>query len=146
MSGGRRTAFVERVFIDSGAFIAFIDRSDSLHGEARALFARPPRRWATSLLVVAEAYGWFLHRMGEEVARTFRALLGELPKLGLLGADTEHDAAVSRKLDDLRGCKLTYVDASSLVWLERKRIGTVWGTDHHLGLEGAQVVPGSPHA
>ena len=98
----------------------------------------------TSLLVVGEAYGWFLHRMGEEAARTFRELLEELPRLTLVGADPKHHAAVLRKLDDLRGCKLTCVDASSLVWIAAKRIRTVWGTDHHLGLEGADVVPGSP--
>ncbi|MFQ5700841.1 MAG: hypothetical protein ACE5HU_03245 [Acidobacteriota bacterium] len=47
-------------------------------------------------------------------------------------------------LDELRGCKLTYVDASSLVWLRRKRISTVWGTDHHLAIQGANVIPGPP--
>lgn len=132
------------VFVDTGAFIAFLDRSDSLHEDVATLFAKPPRRWATSLLVIGEAYGWFLHRMGEEAARTFRKLLDELPRLTLVGADAKHHAAVLRKLDDMRGCKLTYVDASSLVWIAAKRIATVWGTDHHLGLEGARVVPGSP--
>ena len=132
------------VFVDTGAFIAFLDRSDSLHADVGALFTKPPRRWMTSVMVVGEAYGWFLHRMGEEAARTFRELLEELPGLTLVGADPKHHAAVFRKLDDLRGCKLTYVDASSLVWMAAKRIATVWGTDHHLGLEGAAIVPGSP--
>jgi len=134
----------ERVFIDSGAFIAFLDRADALHEEARTLFADLPRTWSTSVLVASETYGWFLHRMGEEAARTFRELLGELPRLKLLGADARHHNAVLEKLDALRGCKLTYVDASSLVWLGAKSIRTVWGTDHHLSLEGARVVPGSP--
>ena len=132
------------VFVDTGAFIAFLDRSDSLHEDVATLFTKPPRRWMTSLLVVGEAYGWFLHRMGEEAARTFRELLEELPGLTLVGVDPKHHAAVQRKLDDLRGCKLTYVDASSLVWMGARRTSTVWGTDHHLGLEGAEVVPGSP--
>ena len=134
----------QKAFIDSGAFIAFLDRSDGLHGEVAARFAKPPRSLSTSMHVVSETYGWFLHRMGEEAARLFRQLLGELPRLTLLGADRRHHAAVLQKLDDLRGCKLTYVDASSLVWIEDKSIPTVWGTDHHLGLEGATVIPGSP--
>jgi predicted nucleic acid-binding protein len=134
-----------QVFIDSGAFIAFLDRSDRLHHETVALFARRPRRWSTSVLVIAEAYGWFLHRLGEDAARTFRLLTAELPHLVILGVDDRHRAAVDRKLDTLRGTKLTYVDASSLVWLAGKRIATVWGTDHHLSIEGAKVVPGPPH-
>ena len=36
---------------------------------------------------------------------------------------------------------LTYVDASSLVFLDSLRIAEVWGTDRDLGLEGARVVP-----
>jgi len=134
---------VSKVFIDSGAFIALLDRSDALHAETRALFAVPPSRWSTSVLVVSETYGWFLHRMGEEAARVFRTLVTGLARLELLGAHARHHAAVVGKLEDLRGTKLTYVDASSLVWLEAKGIRTVWGTDHHLGLEGASIVPGS---
>jgi predicted nucleic acid-binding protein len=72
------------VFLDSGAFIAFLDSSDALHAPVSALFARPPRRWSTSLLVVAETYGWFLHRLGEEACRTFRRALECLPGLVLL--------------------------------------------------------------
>ena len=134
-----------QVFIDSGAFIAFLDRSDRLHREVVALFARRPRRWSTSALVMAETYGWFLHRLGEDAARTFLLLTAELPRLVVQGVDDRHRAAVDRKLETLRGTKLTYVDASSLVWMASKRITTVWGTDHHLSIEGAKVIPGPPH-
>lgn len=132
------------VFLDSGAFIAFLDRSDRLHADVAGLFARPPRRWTTSALVIAETYGWFLHRLGEDAARTFRLLLEDLPRLAVLGVDERHRTAVHGKLNSLRGCKLTYVDASSLVWLRQKRIPVVWGTDHHLAIEGASVIPGPP--
>lgn len=130
------------VFLDAGAFIAFLDRSDGRHELVKTLFATPPPRWSTSLLVVAETYGWFLHRLGEEAARTFRRLLDTLPGLVLLDADAAHHAATEQVLDRLRGSRLTYVDASSLAHLRARGIRTVWSTDHHLGLEGAQVVPG----
>jgi hypothetical protein len=48
---------------------------------------------------------------------------------------------VGRKLERLRGHKLTYVDASSLVFLGALGIDEVWGTDRDLALEGARVVP-----
>jgi predicted nucleic acid-binding protein len=134
----------DEVFIDSGAFIAFLVRSDRQHQEVVTLFARPPSRWCTSVLVVSETYSWFLHRSGEEPARTFQRFLKEIPKLRVLGASDEHREAVWEKLDKLRGAKLTFVDASSLVWIEKRNIRTVWGTDHHLALEGAKVVPGPP--
>ena len=129
------------VFLDSGIFVAFMDRSDAYHLAAVELMASPPRRWFTSLAVVAESYGWFLHRLGEQAARQFRELVGDLPALQLLPIDAGHHAAVARKLDRHRGRRLTYVDASTLVWLERRRIPEVWGTDADLAIEGARVRP-----
>ncbi len=129
------------VFLDSGIFIAFLDRSDHYHAAAARLFADPPRRWYSSLAVVSETYGWFLHRLGEETARTFRTLLDDLPRLQLLTIDAGHHRAVCRTLDRFRGHKLTYVDASSLVFLDARRIAEVWGTDNDLALHGARVLP-----
>ena len=128
-------------FVDTGILIAFLDRSDQYHQAATRLFSDPPRRWFSSLAIVSETYGWFLHRLGEEAARTFRLALADLPRLELLSLDAEHHALVIRKLERLRGHKLTYVDASSLVFLDRFRIEEVWGTDRDLALAGARVTP-----
>jgi predicted nucleic acid-binding protein len=131
-------------YLDTGVFVAFLDRSDRQHAAARALFGDPPARLTTSVLVVSEGYSWFLHKMGEPGARVFRQLLDGLPGLRILDADGSHRQAVWKKLDTLRGAKLTFVDASSLVYLEEQAIATVWGTDFDLALEGARVLPGPP--
>jgi predicted nucleic acid-binding protein len=135
------TPRARRVFLDTGIFIAFLDRSDSFHRAAVGLFADPPRELVTSLAVVSETYGWFLHRLGEEAARVFRLALSELPRLKLLSLEADHHESVLRKLERLRGRKLTYVDASSLVFLQDLRIAEVWGTDSDLSIEGARVLP-----
>jgi predicted nucleic acid-binding protein len=129
------------VYLDSGIFIVFLDRSDRYHAAASDLFADPPRRWCTSLAVVSETYGWLLHRLGEDAARTFRLALAELPRLQLLALTREHHGVVLQRLERLRGRKLTYVDASSLVFIGSMRIHEIWGTDRDLALEGARVIP-----
>ena len=131
----------DAAFLDSGIFIAFLDRSDRFHSAAVELFSNPPRRCHSSLAIISETYGWFLHRLGEEAARSFRLALADFPWLTLQALDTEHHAAVLGKLERLRGHKLTYVDASSLVFLSRLRIREVWGTDKDLSIEGARIVP-----
>lgn len=131
----------DAAFLDSGIFIAFLDRSDRFHAAAVELFSKPPRRCHTSLAVVSETYGWFLHRLGEEAARSFRLALGDFTWLTLQALDAAHHAAVVSKLERLRGHKLTYVDASSLVFLARLRVREVWGTDRDLSIEGARIVP-----
>lgn len=129
------------VFLDSGIFIAFLNKKDRWHSQAAALFGETPSSWSTSMLVVSETYSWFLHKMGEEPARTFRQLVDNLVKLRVFGVLQEHHRDVATMLDRHRGAKLTYVDASSLVFMARHRIEHVWSTDHHLGLTGAQVHP-----
>ena len=128
-------------FLDTGIFIAFLDRADGFHSEARALFANPPRAWMTSLAVYAETWSWLLHRLGEEPARAFRDLVETLPSFDVLEITRAHHAATLKILDRLRGTKLTYVDASSLAFIEGRKVPVAWSTDRHLGLTGAKVVP-----
>jgi predicted nucleic acid-binding protein len=132
---------IPAVFLDSGIFIAFLNRRDRWHGEAVALFAGPPARWCTSVFVVAETYSWFLHRMGEEAARGFRQFLDQLPELTLFPGTLELHASTLQTLDRFRGAKLTYVDASSLSLLEQQAIPHVWATDRHLGFTGKELFP-----
>jgi hypothetical protein len=68
-------------------------------------------------------------------------LVDDLPGLTLVPLDLSHHEASVRKLEQFRGHKLTYVDATSLVVLSRLRIKQVWGTDADLAIEGARVVP-----
>jgi len=143
MAAKRRDVGRGAVFLDSGIFIAFLNARDRWHPQAVTLFNGARPRWATSILVVGETYSWFLHRMGEEAARAFRALLHTLPGLQIFDAPATHDKEVGRILDLLRGSKLTYVDASSLALIQQHKIRTVWATDHHLGLTGADVRPRS---
>ena len=130
-------------FLDSGIFIAFMSQKDRWHRQAIALFSGPKPRWSTSMLVLSEAYSWFLHRMGEEAARSFRLLVDNMEGLQIFEATREHHKEVAKVLERHRGSKLTYVDASSLALIARHKIKRVWATDHHLGLTGAEVIPRS---
>ena len=131
----------ERVFLDTGIFIAALIRRDRLHVYAAELFGRAATAWTTSLLVVSEGYSWFLHRHGEEAARDFRAFIATLKGLDLLAVTADDHRRAVQMLDRFRGTKLTYVDAASLGYIQQKKIKTVWSTDHHLGLSGAEILP-----
>src|ERR1700720_4350467 len=60
-STAKRIEGVREAYVDTSAFIAFLDRSDSYHPLFRRLFSEPPPL-VTSALVVAEGHGWFLRR------------------------------------------------------------------------------------
>jgi predicted nucleic acid-binding protein len=131
------------IFLDSGIFIAALSRRDRFHAQAVELFGRSGVHWITSLLVVSESYSWFLHRHGEEAARSFRGFVAALAGLKSLAVSLEDHQRTLRMLDRFRGSKLTYVDAASLGWIEKRKIASVWSTDHHLALTGAEILPRS---
>jgi predicted nucleic acid-binding protein len=133
----------EAVFLDSGIFIAALVRRDRFHAQAVKLFGRVGARWTTSVLVVTESYSWFLHRHGEEAAQSLRSFVESLKGVHLFTVTHEDHQRTLGMLDRFRGAKLTYVDASSLALMEQKRIRTLWSTDHHLGLTGADILPRS---
>ena len=62
------------VYVDTSAFIAFTDGSDTHHPLFARLFATPPRLVTTSL-VIAEGHGWFLRRFDRTRALGFLALV-----------------------------------------------------------------------
>jgi predicted nucleic acid-binding protein len=131
----------ERVFIDSGIFIAYLNRRDRWHQQALYLFQEKNIQPYTTELVIAETYSWLLHQAGEEIARQFRLFVAVIPKLKVLYSNAEMSEATAKILEKHRGAKLTYVDAHSLAQLDAHKITTVWSTDYHLSLTGRQIRP-----
>lgn len=131
----------EKVFIDSGVFIAYLNKRDRWHQQALYLFQEKNISPYTTELVISETYSWFLHLAGEEIARQFRLFVKAIPKLKIIFSGTEAFESTAAMLDKHRGAKLSYVDAASLAVLEAQRIATVWSTDYHLSLTGRTIKP-----
>ena len=75
-------------YVDTSAWIAFLDGSDSYHGLFRKLFSDPPPL-VTSALVVAEGNGWFLRRYDQHRAVQFLNFLDVLPGLTIRAFDSD---------------------------------------------------------
>src|SRR6266567_2935542 len=123
-------------YIDTSAFIAFLDRSDSFHPLFRRLFANPPVL-VTSALVIAEGHGWFLRRYDQPRSAQFLAFIDELPMLTIRGFDKQELAAAGQIVTKFADQKLTLADAHGLAIMRARRIGTCWSTDRRLTLTGA---------
>ncbi len=126
-------------YVDTSAFIAFVDRSDTWHPLFRRLFASPPRL-LTSSLVVAEGHGWLLRRYDRTRALQFLAMVDTMEPLQILSvgaAEIENGGAVLRRLRDQ---DLTLADAVGLQVMADRKIQRCWSTDRHLGLTGVPLV------
>ena len=125
-------------YVDTSAFIAFLDRSDSHHASYRRLFAQPPQL-VTSGLVIAEGHGWFLRRYDYTRALQFLNFLGELPSLTIEPFGPEAITPARRLLGKFSDQALTLADAHGLVVMSQRRTRICWSTDRHLGLTGVSL-------
>ena len=106
----RRAATLKEAYLDTSAFIAFLDRSDSHHSTFSTAFATPPSL-VTSALVIAEAHGWFLRRYDARRATEFLSFLDVLPAITVVpfdGAELAKQRPVLSRFDDQN---LTLADA-----------------------------------
>jgi predicted nucleic acid-binding protein len=125
-------------YVDTSAFIAFLDRSDSYHSSFKRLFSDPPAL-ITSALVIAEGHGWFLRRYDQRRAISFLNFVDEVP-VRITSFDESEIERVRTMLKKFADQQLTLADAHGLVVMKALHIATCWSTDRHLGLTGATLV------
>lgn len=126
-------------YVDTSAFIAFVDRSDSHHPLFRRLFSAPPPL-VTTPLVVAEGHGWFLKRYDRIRALQFLSLIEDLEPLHIAPVGSDEQAGGARILRRFSDQDLTLTDAVGLHIMKLRTIRSCWSTDFHLGLTGVSLV------
>ncbi len=126
-------------YVDTSAFIAFLDRSDTYHALFRRLFSDPPPL-VTSVLVIAEGHGWFLRRYDQRRAVQFLAFIDALPVLTVRGFDSSELARSSAVVKKFADQNLTLADAHGLALMRELGVTLCWSTDRHLGLDGVPLV------
>ena len=128
------------VFVDSGAFYALIDRRDARHADAVSGLDTIRRRGSklfTSNLVVAEAHGLALRRLGRAMAAQW---LASLPHNVIYQSDVDHDRAVS-VIARYQDQDFSYTDAVSFVIMERLGIRTAFAFDVDFRVYGFDMIP-----
>ncbi len=125
-------------YVDTSAFVAFLDGSDSYHALFTRLFAAAPPL-VTTPLVVAEGHGWFLKRFDRHRARQFLNFVEEVEPLRIVPVGAKELAAARRYLSRFKDQDLSVVDALGLHCMDALRIAECWSTDRHLGLTGKTI-------
>ena len=125
-------------YVDTSAFIAFVDSSDSHHTLFNRLFGNPPAL-ITTPLVIAEGHGWFLRRYDRYRALQFIGLIESLDIMKVVNpthADRVASFGILRRYADQ---DLTLVDALGLQVMSVRQTAVCWSTDFHLGLTGVPL-------
>ena len=134
----RFTATRSEAYVDTSAFIAFADRSDSYHNLFRRLFSDPPPL-ITTPLVVAEGHGWFLKRYDAARALQFLSMIESMP-LNIISVGEREQSAAAGFIRRYADQDITLTDALGLHLMSARRIRICWSTDYHLGLTKVPLV------
>jgi predicted nucleic acid-binding protein len=119
-----------RVFVDTSAIYALLDRNDARHRAARAALKRLQKARAEPVLtnfVVAECHALLLVRLGPDVAR--RWLFGNVWPIERVTVEDEESAReIVRKYADKA---FSYTDATSFAVMERLKMRRALAFDRH---------------
>jgi predicted nucleic acid-binding protein len=130
---------VARVFVDTSAVYALLDRGDTRHRAAKKALAALRRRRSEPLLsnfVVAESHALLLARLGPDIAR--RWLAANTWPVERVGENDEIRAKAI--LLGYRDKAFSYTDATSFALMERLSLRTAFAFDEHFAQFGFQLV------
>ncbi len=131
-----------KIFLDTSAFFALLDRDDSNHRKAKGLWSNiidtEDCTLITTNYVVVESFALIQHRLGLEAARGFYEDMLPLINIEWVDADT-HRAGVSAFLSASRR-RLSLVDCISFDVMRTSGIRTVFAFDPHFSEQGFKSI------
>jgi predicted nucleic acid-binding protein len=127
-----------RIFVDTSAIYALLDRDDARHAPARARFDQLKQSRTEPVLtnfIVAESHALLLARLGPAVAR--RWLFANIWHVERV---SEEDETKARSIIDSYADKgFSYTDATSFAVMERLRLRRAVAFDRHFQQYGFQL-------
>lgn len=131
------------VFVDTGAWIALALTRDPMHSRAKAAWQQlrsSGARIVTSIPVVMETFTFLERNATREVALAWKDSLGQLPHFRLCECGARDLSAAWRHFAQPGLHKLSAVDATSFVLMEREGIRVAFAFDHHFASAGFRLV------
>lgn len=133
----------ERVFVDTGAWIALAEERDPFHDRARVQWeslVRGGARPCTSVAVVIETFTFLDRRGTRELALRWRASIKKVERFEIFGCSAQ-DLAESWTFFERRELyKLSLVDATSFLLMRKHHVRAAFTFDSHFALAGFQGV------
>ena len=133
----------ERVFVDTGAWIALALTRDPLHTRAREawlVLQDNGSQLYTSVPVVLETFTFLERNANRDVALAWKLSVVELTDLEILECTLEDLERSWLYFERRELHKLSAVDATSFAIMKREKLRRAFAFDHHFVMVGFQLV------
>ena len=135
--------YPRRIFTDTSAFYALLDRRDEHHPRARQLFqelSAARRQLVLTNFIRAEAHGLILNRLGHPLADRFLDQLATAPGTTLIRVTEQDEQRALALVARYRDKDFSLVDATSFVVMERLGLTHAMAFDEHFHQYGLIVL------
>lgn len=136
--------YPERIFVDTGAWVALADEDDSHHKEAASIFPSLLKIYKgliTSNLVVAESYILILKALGHSAAMNFLERTGSSPRIVRIYSTPDTEAEAEKILRKYHDQDFSYTDAVSFAIMKMQGIKKSFSFDKHFKTMGFAGLP-----
>ncbi len=129
----------EKVFVDTGAWIALAERRDPYHERAVLFWTAAYRQKAsilTSVPVIVETFTFLDRRGSRELALRWRESLAVIPRFHILDCTATDLSAAWELLGRKDHLRVSLVDATSFVLMRKEKIRIAFSFDTHFAAAG----------
>ena len=132
---------MERLFVDTSAWLAQANRADAGHEAVRDVLASVPGRLVTTNLVFAATVTLARSRLGHPAALALGSALRDPHRVDMVRVSREDENAGWELFRERADKKYSLTDCTSFVVMRRLGLGTALALDADFRREGFEAVP-----
>ncbi len=133
---------MERLFVDTSAWVALVDKNDDSHTRVKAVVDRWKGRLLTTNYVVDETNTVCRYECGHEVALRVADRLTDGRSVQVVRIGAEDEAAALELFRDRPDKEYSFTDCTSFVVMRRLGLDKALTTDSDFRQEGFESLPG----
>lgn len=133
---------MKRIFVDTGAWYAIVDRNDPDHAKAADFLKSNTFPLITTNFVFGETITLIRMRLGWNIARDFGQRLRDSAFVSLLPLRDEDEERAWKTFLKYKDQDFSYTDCTSFALMERLRTDTAFSFDEHFKIMRFHIVPG----
>ncbi|MEK6590521.1 MAG: PIN domain-containing protein [Nitrospinota bacterium] len=132
---------MKRLFVDTGAWYAVVDKKDPDHNNAEYFLKNNKIPLVTTNFIFDETVTLLMSRLGWSIAKDFGQRLKNSSFVSLIIVKDEDEEKAWEIFLKYKDNNFSYTDCTSFAVMERLRIETAFSFDSHFKIIEFQIVP-----